>query len=149
MGGRPQRRHLAVRQQPRRVVYAGMAIYDTMQFVSCDVATVCMGMAASMGQFLLTAGAAGKRFYAAQRDDDAPAARRPAWSGSRHRASKAEQLVYTKRHAGQAHRAARARRSRRSRPTPSADRWFTAEEARSTWPTSTVDKVIVKRSEIR
>ena len=47
---------------PGGSVYAGMAIYDTMQFVSCDVATVCMGMAASMGQFLLTAGAAGKRF---------------------------------------------------------------------------------------
>ena len=47
---------------PGGSVYAGMAIYDTMQFVSCEVATVCMGMATSMGQFLLTAGAAGKRF---------------------------------------------------------------------------------------
>ena len=47
---------------PGGSVYAGLAIYDTMQFVSCDVATVCMGMAASMGQFLLTAGAQGKRF---------------------------------------------------------------------------------------
>ena len=47
---------------PGGSVTAGMAIYDTMQFVSCQVATVCMGMAASMGQFLLTAGAAGKRF---------------------------------------------------------------------------------------
>jgi ATP-dependent Clp protease protease subunit len=47
---------------PGGSVYAGMAIYDTMQFVSCDVATVCIGMAASMGQFLLTAGAAGKRY---------------------------------------------------------------------------------------
>jgi hypothetical protein len=47
---------------PGGSVTAGMAIYDTMQFISCDVATVCMGMAASMGQFLLTAGAAGKRY---------------------------------------------------------------------------------------
>ncbi|MEI8287042.1 MAG: ATP-dependent Clp protease proteolytic subunit, partial [Actinomycetes bacterium] len=39
---------------PGGSVTAGMAIYDTMQFVSCDVATVCMGLAASMGQFLLT-----------------------------------------------------------------------------------------------
>ena len=46
---------------PGGSVYAGMAIYDTMQFVQCDVATICMGMAASMGQFLLTAGAKGKR----------------------------------------------------------------------------------------
>ena len=46
---------------PGGSVTAGMAIYDTMQFVSCDVATVCLGLAASMGQFLLTAGAPGKR----------------------------------------------------------------------------------------
>jgi len=47
---------------PGGSVDAGMAIYDTMQFISCDVSTVAMGMAASMGQFLLTAGARGKRF---------------------------------------------------------------------------------------
>ncbi len=40
---------------------AGMAIYDTMQYVKCDVATICIGMAASMGAFLLSAGAKGKR----------------------------------------------------------------------------------------
>ena len=47
---------------PGGSVTAGMAIYDTMQFVSCDVATVCLGLAASMGQFLLTAGTRGKRY---------------------------------------------------------------------------------------
>jgi ATP-dependent Clp protease, protease subunit len=47
---------------PGGSVYAGMSIYDTMQFVKSDVATICMGMAASMGQFLLTAGAKGKRY---------------------------------------------------------------------------------------
>ena len=47
---------------PGGSVSAGMAIYDTMQFVSNDVATVGLGMCASMGQFLLTAGAAGKRY---------------------------------------------------------------------------------------
>ncbi len=47
---------------PGGSVTAGMAIYDTMQFVGCDVATVCLGLAASMGQFLLTAGAPGKRY---------------------------------------------------------------------------------------
>jgi ATP-dependent Clp protease, protease subunit len=47
---------------PGGSVTAGMAIYDTMQFVGCDVATVAMGFAASMGQFLLCAGAPGKRF---------------------------------------------------------------------------------------
>src|SRR5580692_1560626 len=47
---------------PGGSVYAGMAIYDVMQYVPNDVATFAMGMAASMGQFLLTAGAPGKRF---------------------------------------------------------------------------------------
>ena len=46
---------------PGGSVYAGMAVYDTMQFVSADVATTALGMAASMGSFLLTAGAKGKR----------------------------------------------------------------------------------------
>jgi ATP-dependent Clp protease protease subunit len=47
---------------PGGSVDSGMAIYDTMQFISNDVATVAMGLAASMGQFLLCAGAAGKRY---------------------------------------------------------------------------------------
>ena len=47
---------------PGGSVTAGMAIYDTMQFIDCDVATYGMGLAASMGQFLLTAGTAGKRY---------------------------------------------------------------------------------------
>ncbi len=46
---------------PGGVVSAGMAIYDTMQYVKCDIATTCVGMAASMGAVLLTAGAKGKR----------------------------------------------------------------------------------------
>ncbi|QEG20558.1 ATP-dependent Clp protease proteolytic subunit [Mariniblastus fucicola] len=53
--------HLYI-NSPGGSVTAGLAIYDTMQFVSCDVATYCMGQAASMGAMLLTAGAAGKRF---------------------------------------------------------------------------------------
>ncbi len=47
---------------PGGVVTAGLAIYDTMQFLSCDVATYCIGQAASMGAVLLTAGAKGKRY---------------------------------------------------------------------------------------
>ncbi len=46
---------------PGGSVTAGMAIYDTMNFIKCDVSTICIGMAASMGAFLLTAGAKGKR----------------------------------------------------------------------------------------
>ena len=47
---------------PGRSVTDGMAIYDTMQYVKCDVSTICIGMAASMGAFLLSSGAKGKRF---------------------------------------------------------------------------------------
>ena len=47
---------------PGGVITAGMAIYDTMQYIKCDVSTICMGMAASMGAFLLAAGAKGKRY---------------------------------------------------------------------------------------
>ena len=47
---------------PGGSVTAGMAIYDTMQHIKCDVSTVCIGMAASMGAFLLSGGAKGKRF---------------------------------------------------------------------------------------
>ena len=47
---------------PGGSVSAGMAIYDTMQYIKCDVSTICLGMAASMGAFLLAGGAKGKRF---------------------------------------------------------------------------------------
>ena len=47
---------------PGGSVTAGMAIYDTMNFIKCDVSTICIGMAASMGAFLLSAGAKGKRY---------------------------------------------------------------------------------------
>jgi ATP-dependent Clp protease protease subunit len=53
--------HLYI-NSPGGSVSAGMAIYDTMQFITCDVATYCVGQAASMGAVLLTAGTAGKRF---------------------------------------------------------------------------------------
>jgi ATP-dependent Clp protease protease subunit len=53
--------HLYI-NSPGGSVSAGMAIYDTMQFIDCDVATYGMGLAASMGQFLLTAGTKGKRY---------------------------------------------------------------------------------------
>ena len=47
---------------PGGVITDGMAIYDTMQYIKCDVSTICLGMAASMGAFLLAAGTKGKRF---------------------------------------------------------------------------------------
>ncbi|MGP1932027.1 MAG: ATP-dependent Clp protease proteolytic subunit, partial [Arsenophonus sp. ET-DL12-MAG3] len=53
--------HLYI-NSPGGVVTAGMSIYDTMQFIKPDVSTICMGQACSMGAFLLTAGAKGKRY---------------------------------------------------------------------------------------
>ena len=53
--------HLYIKS-PGGMVTAGMAIYDTMQYIKCDVSTICIGMAASMGAFLLAGGAKGKRF---------------------------------------------------------------------------------------
>ena len=53
--------HLYI-NSPGGMVTAGLAIYDTMQYIKCDVSTICLGMAASMGAFLLAGGAKGKRF---------------------------------------------------------------------------------------
>lgn len=53
--------HLYI-NSPGGSVTAGMAIYDTMQYIKCDVSTICVGMAASMGAFLLAGGAKGKRY---------------------------------------------------------------------------------------
>jgi ATP-dependent Clp protease protease subunit len=131
---------------PGGSVFAGMAIYDTMQFVSCDVATVCMGVAASMGQFLLTAGAPGKRYTL----PNARIMMHQPLAGLRGQAAdiaiQAEQLKYTKRrmaeliaeHSGQTLEQIQADSER--------DRWFTADQAKEY---GLVDTVIVRRGEIR
>ena len=61
-GEDPEREINLYIQSPGGVVSAGLAIYDTMQFVKCPVSTLCLGLAASMGAVLLTAGATGKRY---------------------------------------------------------------------------------------
>ena len=130
---------------PGGSVTAGMAIYDTMQFVGCDVATVCVGLAASMGQFLLTAGAAGKRYTL----PNSRIMMHQPLAGLRGQATdiaiQAEQLRFIKRrmaemiaqHSGQALEKIQADSER--------DRWFTAEEAKEY---GLVDKVILRRGEI-
>ena len=131
---------------PGGSVTAGMAIYDTMQFVSCDVATVCMGLAASMGQFLLTAGAPGKRYTL----PNARIMMHQPLAGLRGQAAdiaiQAEQLRFTKRKMAEliAHHAGRAIEDIQA--DSERDRWFTAEEAKDY---GLVDKVIVRRGEIR
>ena len=73
---------------PGGSVTAGLAIYDTMQFLTCDVTTYCLGMAASMGAVLLCAGTKGKRFALAElRHHDPPGLGRRAGSGERCRAA--------------------------------------------------------------
>ena len=130
---------------PGGSITAGMAIYDTMQFVGCDVATVSLGLAASMGQFLLTAGAAGKRFAL----PNARIMMHQPLAGLRGQASdiaiQAEQLRYIKRrmaemiadHSGQTLEQVQADSER--------DRWFTADEAKEY---GLVDSVIRRRGEI-
>ena len=69
---------------PGGSVTAGMAIYDTMQYIKCDVSTICLGMAASMGAFLLAGGAKGKTICSsAFYDHDSSAVRRCTGSGNR------------------------------------------------------------------
>ncbi len=130
---------------PGGSVTAGMAIYDTMQFVSPDVGTICMGLGASMGQFLLCAGSRGKRFAL-------PHARimmhQPS-AGMQGQASdiaiQAEQLKYIKsllaeriaEHTGQTPEQVNIDSDR--------DRWFTAAEAKEY---GIIDDVIQRRVQI-
>lgn len=131
---------------PGGSITAGMAIYDTMQFISCDVATVCVGLAASMGQFLLTAGAKGKRY-------SLPNARimmHQPLAGLRGQAAdiaiQAEQLAFIKRRMAEltSHHSGKAIED--VQKDSERDRWFSAEQAKEY---GLVDKVIVKRGEIR
>ena len=130
---------------PGGSVTAGMAIYDTMQFVGPEVGTICMGLGASMAQFLLCAGAPGKRYAL-------PHARimmHQPLGGVQGDASmiaiQAEQMTYTKKqlqeriaeHTGQSVETIEADSDR--------DRWFTSEEA---CEYGIIDQVIVRRGEM-
>ena len=130
---------------PGGSVTAGMAIYDTMQFVGCDVATVCMGMAASMGQFLLTSGAAGKRYTL----PNARIMMHQPLAGLRGQATdiaiQAEQLKYTKRRMAELTAEHSGQPLEKIQADSERDRWFTAEEGKAY---GLVDKVIVRRGEI-
>jgi ATP-dependent Clp protease, protease subunit len=130
---------------PGGSVYAGMAIYDTMQFIDNDVSTVAMGLAGSMGQFLLCAGTPGKRYAL-------PHARiimhQPSGGMGGTAADiaiQAEQMVFTKRsllemiahHTGQTYEQIVQDADR--------DRWFTAEEARQY---GFIDKVVAGAGQV-
>jgi ATP-dependent Clp protease protease subunit len=115
---------------PGGSVTAGLAIYDTMQYVNCDVSTTCVGQAASMGQFLLCAGAPGKRYalphscvlmhqplgqFQGQASDIA---------------IQAEQIMYLKRMMAERIAMHTGQTVERIEADSDRDRWFTAEEAK-------------------
>ena len=129
---------------PGGSVTAGLAIYDTMQYVPCDVSTVCMGLAASMGQFLLCAGAPGKRYAL-------PHARilmhQPSGAMQGQAADiaiQAEQIVYLKRMMAERIAHHTGQPVERIEADSDRDRWFTADEARDY---GMVDRVIERAAQ--
>jgi ATP-dependent Clp protease protease subunit len=131
---------------PGGSIDAGLAIYDTMQVVPCDVATTCMGLAASMGQFLLCAGTRGKRFALPHSRIlmHQPLGRLQGQAVDI--AIQAEQILYLKRilaeriafHTGQPVERIEADSDR--------DRWFSAEEAKDY---GFIDAVVERTTNVR
>ncbi|HET9692314.1 MAG TPA: ATP-dependent Clp protease proteolytic subunit [Acidimicrobiales bacterium] len=114
---------------PGGSVTAGLAIYDTMQFVPCDVSTVCMGLAASMGQFLLCAGARGKRFALPHSRILMHQPSGQAQGQAADIAIQAEQIIYLKRMMAERISFHTGQPIERIEADSDRDRWFTAEEA--------------------
>jgi ATP-dependent Clp protease protease subunit len=115
---------------PGGSVTDGLAIYDTMQYVNCDIRTICVGMAASMGQFLLCAGTKGKRF-------SLPHSRilmhQPSMGGMQGQASdiaiQAEQIIFMKAMLAERTAFHTGQTIERIEADSDRDRWFTAQEA--------------------
>ena len=130
---------------PGGSVTAGLAIYDTMNFITPDVGTICMGLAASMGQFLMCAGAPGKRY-------SLPSARimmhQPSGGFQGQAADikiQAEQMVYVKQMLAERIAHHTGQTVEQIHKDSDRDRWFTADEAKNY---GIIDKVITKRGEI-
>ncbi len=129
---------------PGGSVTAGLAIYDTMQYVPNDVSTVCMGLAASMGQFLLCSGTPGKRYAL-------PHSRilmhQPSGSMQGQAADiaiQAEQIIYLKRMMAERIAHHTGQPVERIEADSDRDRWFTAQEALDY---GFIDRVIEKASQ--
>jgi ATP-dependent Clp protease protease subunit len=115
---------------PGGSVTSGLAIYDTMQYVSCDVSTTCVGLAASMGQFLLCAGAAGKR-YALPHSRILMHQPLGQFQGQASDiAIQAEQIMYLKRMMAERIAMHTGQPVERIEADSDRDRWFTAQEAK-------------------
>ena len=130
---------------PGGSISAGMAIYDTMQFVTAEVGTVCMGLAASMGQFLLCAGAPGKRFALPHSQI---MMHQPS-GGFQGQASdiaiQAELMLYSKRLMAERIAFHTGQNVEQIEEDSERDRWFTAEQAKEY---GIIDKVIAARGQL-
>ncbi len=130
---------------PGGSVTAGLAIYDTMQYVNCDVSTTCVGLAASMGQFLLCAGAPGKR-YALPHSRILMHQPLGQFQGqAADIAIQAEQIMYLKRMMAERIAQHTGQSIERIEADSDRDRWFTADEAKEY---GIVDQVISRAAEV-
>ena len=127
---------------PGGSVTAGMAIYDTMQYIKCDVSTICIGMAASMGAFLLAGGAKGKRYAL----PNAEVMIHQPSGGARGQATEieiaAEQILKTKKKMNEILAANTGQPIEKVTADTERDNYMTAEEARAY---GLIDSVIEKR----
>jgi ATP-dependent Clp protease protease subunit len=130
---------------PGGSVTAGLAIYDTMNFIGPDVGTICMGLAASMGQFLLCAGAPGKRY-------SLPSGRimmhQPSGGFQGQAADikiQAEQMGYIKQMLAERIAEHTGQSVEQIHKDSDRDRWFTAEDAKDY---GIIDKVITRRGQM-
>jgi ATP-dependent Clp protease protease subunit len=128
---------------PGGSVTAGLAIYDTMQYVKCDINTICVGLAASMGQFLLCAGAPGKRFALPHSRILMHQPSGQMQGQAADIAIQAEQIIYLKRMMAERIAFHTGQDVERIEADSDRDRWFTAEEAKDY---GFIDRVI-ERSE--
>ena len=133
--------HLYI-NSPGGSITAGMAIYDTMQYIKCDVSTICIGMAASMGAFLLSSGAKGKRIAL----PNAEVMIHQPSAGTKGKVTDmeidVEHFLKIKRNLNKILSENTGKSVEQVKEDSERDRWMTAEEAREY---GLVDKVIYKR----
>lgn len=130
---------------PGGSVTDGLAIYDTMQYVPCDVSTVCLGMAASMGQFLLCAGAPGKRFALPHSRIMMHQPSGQLGGQATDIAIQAEQIIYLKRMLGERIALHTGQSIERVEADSDRDRWFTAAEGKEY---GFIDEVIERTTQV-
>ncbi|MBF4996396.1 ATP-dependent Clp protease proteolytic subunit [Nocardia sp. BSTN01] len=114
---------------PGGSVTAGMAIYDTMQYAECDIATIAFGLAASMGQFLLTAGSKGKRFALPHTRIMMHQPSAGIGGSAADISIYAEQLAHTKRELNELQAQHTGQSIEQVTADADRDRWFTADQA--------------------